>query len=635
MSFATTFKLEGEALDLANPAVLVINRGTEPSSIELLVRDEDGGGTRFDDIENPVTISITAPDKYGNNATLELKKWHIIYSSAAGPGLVKLILEDNRKIARDTRVTAEYNIQVASIDEGETFRDSSLNNGQQWYCLDAAIDAIEKFGLKYTRAKQLQRSVKFVKLPANLGNSAAGGFVSAQWDQMLPLLLDPIHCDPVINKDGSVSIVDRQSEASVNISAFMGVEGTVHDVDKHWIKPQKIVCEFETRIARQFRYEEGHSVVRGKDIEIEMVIPDADTSGNIFGFTEFYDEIQRAGGISRREVLDRWLKPRVVDVDTDNDASDVLAAKDQLEGFIRSSFRQLFRIDNEGGLDGMSDLAIGHLKFDGTTRTTHAVYMPYAFVHKFTRVGKGAKLKDYWETVVSTNVPFTYTRSAPWNAQLGVNDYGEIMLFLLPEVGGFTGARDLIPGQTLNPMRVGDAVDIIDDNHILPTQGQTKLSSGWIFRVVYHGLLIKDRDDLGIDRLHKETNTGFSGGKVPELVYRVSDMTANYGYTDAASMALDLPTLLNEDELAIRAEAVTEQVKRNFKDGKAGIYTTAGVDAIVNGDYWVRGNIHSMSIVIGAKRPHSVEAKWVVMPEVRPVYANNLNLQGLPVRLIR
>jgi len=637
MSFETSFKLEGIALDLAKPTVLVINRGTEPSSLELMVRDEEEGRTRFDELKNPVTISITSPDKFGNPATLELEKWHITYSAAAGPGIYKLVLEDNRKVARETRVTAEYNIEIATTEQSTdpAFREQSLDGGREWTCIKAAIDAIEKFGLKYTKAKQLQRSTKFVRLPANLGNSSAGGFVSAQWDQMLPLLLDPIHCDPVINADGSVSIIDRQSEASVNLQNLVGVEGSVMDVDKHWMKPKKITCEFETRIERQFDYEDSATASASDDIPIEMVIPEAGGNGEIFGFTEFYTEIQRQGGISDRNVLDRWYKPRVVDVDTDNDDAVVLAAKDQLEGFIRSSFRQLFRISDDKGLQGMSDITIGHLKYDGSTRTTRCVYMPYAFVHKFTRVGKGMKLKQYWETVISSNVNFTFTRAVPWNATLAMNDAGEIMIFLLPEIGGFARARELLAGHTTTPMRVGDAVDIADDNHVLPTQGQTKVKSGWFFKIIYHGLLLEDRSDLDVTRLHSETNTGFSEGEVPELVYRVSDMTANYNYENASAMTADDVTLSNKDELELRAEDVTKQIKRNFKDGKAGVFTTAGVDAIVNGEKWVRGNIHSMSIIIGGKRPHSVEVKWVVMPEVRPVYTNRLKLDGLPVRIIR
>lgn len=635
--FATTASINDIPLDLAKVAALVINRGTEPSLLKLLVRDEEGGGTRFDELENPVTIKISAPDKFGNPATLELEQWHITYTQAVSPGFVEMVLEDNRVTARRKRVTVGYNIQVPGDDDpnNPSFRQDTLKNGQQWTCLDAAIDAIKRFGLKYKKAKQLQRSVKFVDLPINLGNSVAGGFVSAQWDMMLPLLLDPIHCDPVINKDGSISIVDRESDAAQNLDQSVGVEGSVTDVDKHWMKPENITCEFETRVMRRFDYEEGATISRTDDIPIEMVIPEAGSGGEIFGYTEFYDEVQSETGLSRRQVLDRWLKPRVVEVDTNQDDAEALSAKDQIEGFIRSSFRQLFRIENLEGLQGMADLAIGHLSYDGSTSSTKSTYMPYAFIHKFTRVGKGKKLEEYWETVISTDVPFTYNRAAPWSAQLAMNDDGEILLLLQPEVGNSASFRELIPGHTSEPMRVGDAIDIQSDNHILSTHGQTTLKSGWFYQVMYHGLLLKDRPDLNVTRIFKETRAGITGGKVPEVTFRVSDMTANYGYENVQDMAADKLTLLNEAEITIRAEAIAEQIRRNFADGKAGIYNTAGVDAVVNGDYWVRGNIHSLTIVLGAKRPHSVEVQWVVMPEVRPVYANKQNLQGLPVRLIR
>lgn len=624
-------------MDLAVPATVIINRGTEPSLIELLVSDDDDGGTRFDKSKNPVTLEISAPDKYGNPVTLELKKWHITFSQPAGPGIYKVILEDNRITARRKRVTVGFNVQVpgdpANSDDPK-FREDTLDGDRQWTCLDAAIKAIKLFGLKYKRDKRLSRAIRFNRLPINLGNSAAGGFVSAQWDYMLPLLLDPIHCDPVINADGSVSIIDRATKASKGLQNYSGVEGSIKPVDKHWSKPKKITLEFETRISRQFNYEEGNTVVRGEDIEIEMVIGQAGTNGTVFGFTEFYDEVLDREGISRNKVLNRWLKPRVVETDTDNDDATVLARKDESESLIRSAFRSLFRIVNDEGLQGMADLQIGHLGWDGSTRTTRSTYMPYAFIHKFTRVGKGAKLEQYWETVISTDVGFTFDTSAPFAAQLATNDDGEILLFVTPESTS-GNHRTLIPGHMVNPMRVGDAIDIIDEAHVLPTQGQTKLKSGWLFYTVYHGLLLKDRPDLGIDRIHKETRTGFADGEVDEVSYRVSDMTANYGYANADDIAQDRLTLLNEDELAERSNAVLKQVRRNFSDGDAGVYGTAGLDAIVNGGYWVTGDIHSMTIILGAKRPHSVEAKWVVMPEVRPVYANRMNLQGLPVRLIR
>lgn len=636
--YETTFKLNGIALDLAQPSVMTVNRGTEPSLVELLVRDEEGGGTRFDKLENPVTLSIGTPDENNQPITLEMENWHIKYSEAAGPGMVLLVLEDNRKIAREQRVTVEYNIEVPSGEDDTTYRPQSLNNGKLWTCLDAAIDAIKRFGLKYT-ASPLARTLKAIDLPNNLGNSASGGFVSAQWDSTLPLLLDAIHCDPVLMADGSISIIDRYTESAHQLDQYAGVDGSVTQVDKHWMIPKKIKCEFETRVARKLEYEAPDPRQTGipttEDIQLEMVIPVLTASGEVSSYVEFFEEVERRTGLNKDQINARWFKPRVVTVDVNTDTASEMAEADDIESSIRSSFRQMFRLVNTKGMDGMSDVTIGLMAKDGSTRTTRAAYMPYSYMHKFTRVGKGASLQEYWNTVISTNVELSFARSAPWNAGMAMSDAGEILIYLIPEVGASPQARQLNPGKTATAVRVGDAIDIADPNHVLPTQGQTALESSWQLFVVYHGKLIKDRPDLGIKRLHEEVRTGFSSGEVDLLTYRIPDMTANYSYEKGVDIGADSLSLTNKDELATRSKDVTEQIKRNFKDGKAGVYTTAGVAAIVNGGIWVRGNIHSMSIAIGTKKAYSVLANWVVMPEVRPLYTHNLDRNGLPVRFIR
>lgn len=640
-TFATSVTLNNDPIDLVVPTALVINRGTEPSLLELVVRDEENkpGSTRYDDLDNPVTIKITTPDKYQNPAVTTLENWYLVRSEPYAPGLVKLTLMDCRWTATHKRVTKEYNIYVAGYGtDTETKRKSSLRfNGELWTCYEAAIDAIQRFGLEFKEDPQFPRNLKDVSLPRNLGNSAAGGFVGANWSYMLPMLLDPIHCDPVITEDGKITITDRQTESAKGLQDYVGVEGMVGDRKTDWETPKVVELLLQQRVARRFRYIESITTAAGEDLGLENVIPKEERSGGgviTEGHEEILEAIRREWGFNAVQIRSLWLGPRVMPQGTRGDAQSVIDRKDRWEAYIRESYRQKFRVIDRDGLNTFADILIGHMGADGSTRSDRCVYMPFAYIHKYTYLKAGQTIEQYWDTSISSNVNLDYENPAPWKAYIFFDQKGEVVVQLLPQLDWIRYAREVIPGRTVEPIRFGDAIDIQDDNHILPTQGQTILSSAFQADIYYHGLLVTDRPDLGLERLHKVTRDVDQSGKVDKVQYRVDDITANWGHVDTDAVYKDDLSLLNEQEIEQRATYIQSQLQRNFKSGRAGVFKCAGVDAIANGDYWVRGNVHSMTILIGAKRPYTIETQWIVMPEVRPVYTSALKLQGLPVRTL-
>jgi len=639
MSFATSVTMNGDPIDLVVPTALVINRGTEPSLLELVVRDEEDGGTRYDDIDNPVTITIVTPGKYQDSAVVKLENWYIVRTVPHSPGLVKMVLMDCRWTAEHKRVTKEYNVYVAGYGtDNDTKRQSSLrNNGELWTCYEAAIDAIQRFGLLFKEDQNFPQNLKDVRLPRNLGNSPAGGFVAAKWSYMLPLLLDPIHCDPVITEDGKITIVDRQSEASTGLQDYVGVEGSVGDRKTDWETPKEVDLLFQQRVARRFQYIESQTVASSADLGLENVIPQEERAGGgviTEGHEELFEAIRREWGLTAAQIRSLWLGPRVMPQGSRQDAQSVIDRKDRWEAYLRESYRQKFRVVDKDGLNTFADILIGHLGADGSTRSDRCVYMPFAYIHKYTYLKAGQTIEQYWETTISSNVSIDFENPAPWQAFIFFDQKGEVIVQLLPQLDWIRYAREITPGHIDGGIRFGDAVDIQDDNHVLPTQGQSILSTGYLAYIYYHGLLVTDRPDLGLERLHKVTKTINPAGKVDKVQYRVDDITANWGHVDSAAVLSDDITLLNEAEIEQRAVYLQEQIKRNFADGRAGVFKCAGVDAVANGDYWVRGNIHSMTFLIGAKKAYTVETQWVVMPEVRPLYVNALKLQGLPVRTL-
>lgn len=640
--FSTGIKIEDIDVDLAVPAIITINRGAEPSLIEFVVSDEEDGSTRFDQLENPVTIKINAPDEYGDQQTLELEKWYITSIEPHSPGLKSIVIQDVRWAAQQRRLTKDYNVYETGAGLKETPRASSLNGGQDWTVYDALIDALEAFGLEHDSGNQLSASDRSVVLPHNLGNNTmSGGFIGAPLGFVLPVMAEVIHHDLVIRPNGKFRLVDRHLDRVDALDNWAPIGGAVEKRDTHWQWPKTIEVMFETRLARFFDYRESLTVSTGTDLSVQNAVPVTHVTDSLFGtdaeggYGDLLFRAQDAVGLSLTDIRNRWLKPRLVPID-DNWTDEKKALYAQWDNLLRQHFRQTFKIVDVDGLKTMVDLRMGHLGPNGSSINERSVYMPYTYVYRYTNVDKEGSAKEIVNTNISESVqfdPFTAAdyKPAPWLPVLFYDKNGAVILHLEAQDSFRVG--QLHPGLFGRPVRFGDIVDLTSDDVNLPTVYQTPLRGGFYTRIYYHGLLTEDRTDIGIDRLKKIELPLLDEGKVEKVQYLVRDITSNVGYSDKKGLAGNILEPLNEAEVRERAEFVAEQVKRNFVDGKAGVFQTAGVSAITNADFWVEGNVNSLNIMIGSRAPYTVVCQWVVMPEVRPVITSDIKkaMQGAPV----
>ncbi|MCZ7608495.1 MAG: hypothetical protein M5U25_21120 [Planctomycetota bacterium] len=618
--------------------MLIINRNAESSLLELIISDEDGGGTRFDSVKNPVDIKITAPDASQQPVTLKLEKWYITSIQPHSPGLMALVLQDVRWTAEPKRLTKGYNVYETGSGVEPIPRQDTLNNGADWTCYDAARDALTEFGFELD-TDGISNQIKAVILPRNLGNSGvAGGFVGAPFSFVMATLLGPINCDFVVRPNGKIRIINRNFDRTTNLEEFVGVGGVIGDRDIHWQKPKIIEVQFETRVARYFSYTESETTVDGLDLGLENVHPVTLVVRNLFdvpddgGYYNLFSSARTEVGLSLSQIRERWLKPRMVIVNN-TDLKSVKAHKAKWDNLIRQHFRQTFRVRDLTGAKSMVDIRVGHLGPNGSTVTERCVYMPFTRHYDFTNVDVTGTPDEILSTTISQGTPLDLTEDgfipAPFHPLLFADRRNGAIILQLQKIQSEMYLT-LHPGLFVREVQFGDVADITADNVDLPTVYQAHLASNFYMRVYYHGLLTGDRPDLGITRITKAQRDGFGDGEVDSVSFFVSDITANYGYETKKDLANNSLILLNADEIAKRADFVAEQVKRNFVDGRAGIFTCGGVSSIVDGGFWVDGTIQTMQLVIGGRSPWSVETRYVVMPEVNAIKTAKVT-QGPPV----
>lgn len=649
MSNAVHISINDIPIDYIGAASLRVSRGAEPSMLTLLVRDEDGGGTRFDELVNPVVISITTPDAYGESVTLKLENWHISEVIPNAPGVYALVLEDCRKLAVDkgAALTVDYNVYVAGYGTTEVARLTSLKDSRDWTCYEAAQDIIERFGLVFEPETDFPAELEIPALPRNLGNSIGGGFVGATWIASVQLALEPIHCDVIVLPNGNVSITDRKTEHATELDKYSAVAGIVAERDRHWQKPQFIDVLFQNRIERWLYADEVATAANWADLDMENVVPRSQVTSVQPGHEHIEDALQRVTGAGVAAIRRFYMCPIMIDRAGPTYTATERAERAELEGYVRACLRTRFRVKTDLGRATLMDVRLGHIGTDGKTKSEDSVYMAHERVIDFVDVGEVRDMAQLAESATSTAVPFDITKPAPWVARFGYDDAGELILELVSEHRQRHGLRRYIadiPGLLNARLAATSLLNQIDPTFDLnEASTERRLVAGWFVYVFYHGLQVAPRPEIGLpERVTTVQRPLFDDGPLDTVSLLVSDMTANYATvrTSGANpgrLPNGLPLqCINATQIEERADYIRDQARKYFEDGRAGIVTTAGVEAITAGKLWVRGNVQSMTIEIGAKAPFTVECKWVVLPEISLIRTDDQRkaLQGVPPRML-
>lgn len=632
----TLWTLQDVPLDQVVAVALVINRGIEASNVQFVVRDEDGAADQLKGKPNPVVIAVTAPDLDGNAQTLKLENWYITDVLPHGPGFLRIVVQDCRWLARQRKLTRDYNVYTSGGGTQTTARKSSLKaDGNPWTCLEAAVDALGHFGLEFEADPEVPEELTKEPLPRNLGNARGGGFVGADFEAAMPVLTELMQLDMVVLPSGKITLTDRERDVATGLEKFIGTDGVVGDRDISWQKPRELICKMESRVERALHCNDASSSAEGLDIGVTMVMPrELATSGPLETvFVDMVAELSSAWGLQIGDVRRRYFKPAVI-ATASNDSITMAQRKRQANAWIKECFRRVFKLENALGTNTLADLRLGHMAANGSTRTVRCVYMPFSYIKRtIPYFNPGARAQDLAAMRLSENSPargIDTKNPAPFDATWGYDNRGDIILKLTPVDVDYAVA--VYPGALARPLHFGQIIDLADDATWLSNlQHDATFAAGWTAFVVYHALLTADRPDLGIKRLREERLPLFADGQVESVEYFIRDMTANYTLLDVSLWGV---ALANAAEITARVENIRKQVLAAFKDGKAGVMRTGGVDAIVRGKYWVKGNIYSLVIMLGATTHFSVEAQWTVMPHIRPIYLDDMQeaLQGAQIR---
>jgi hypothetical protein len=633
----TSWKLNDLPIDQAQPATLTIDRGYSPSSLVFVVREELAERIRA--LTNPVTIEVTAPDLQGQPQVLKLEKWYITALEPAAPGFWRCVIHDVRWTAASgkRKLTHDYNVFISTgVDDTQgVYRTSSLNGIVKWTAYKACIDAIRRFGLTFEADPGLDTKLLTQELPRNLGNAKGGGFVGADFEYALPILAETIQLDLVPLENGSVTLTDRIRNQTNGLEKFIGIEGRIGTRDWRWRKPRKVRLLFEQRVERSLHGDEGASQTKGQDRKITNVMPK-----ELVSFTDapiqhvdLQDYMRTTWSVTLDMIRKRYFGPHIIDRAA-ADTPRMLKDKDRDERACKECFRLLWKVGESLGGTSLVDIDIGRLGSDGRTRSNRAVYMPYSYIRRENDIYfAGIQPEDLAAIPLSDNSldPFTGA-PAPFEATLGYSQRGELLIKLKP--AEVYSMLDIYPGQLVKPVRLGDALALSDAaQYLADLVDDAELAGSFNIEIIYHGLLTEARADLGLARLHTIEQPLFADGQVDAVEYFVRDMTANHGLTAVTSGNVQL---LNGDELRARAGFIAAQVLKAFEAGEAGVMMCGGVDAIVRGKYWVRGNITSLSILLGHTAPHTVTTQWTALPQLRPVELEDVGpmLQGPAIREI-
>lgn len=644
----TRFSVDGVPVDFIDgaPIEITISRGVMPSTFGVIVARDGTADKALRVKRNPVTLKIECADHTTvGKDEIELQEWYIVSRREREQGMVQYVIADVRWAKSYNKLTAEYNI----VSYGGAYRYRSLNKNAPWKAVLAAEDALKKLGYTVAELGDVRFSVGTIPLPDNLGNDEqGGGWVSAPQEDAIPPMLEGASCDPVPTSDGKLAIVDRFTENSKNLQQYAMAVGDVAATDATWQEPAEIIVPFRKRIERMLHYQEvgSRQTTSSSDSEVDVgvdnVMPDwrpmedkpvatVKTIADWMNDTDLYGIKYLGGSLAKfRQV---YLK-RVTFNPEGSLTPQQIAALFNAESLVRKCFWLWFRIrpytntktDDVRGK--YADIKLERLQKDGTGKPG-AVYMDYTRKLNIGRYKTAAR--NPLNAVFSENV--SMRRS--WLAQAGVRPAPvdpapasarwidrEGLVFEISfekpdsiQVGGY------LPGHLVTPVGISQNDFQNAKNGTAPfvTDDSVALKDSFEMAVFWHGLWTGDgAGEMSRTYNHKVAGAPSAKGRPTLTTGCVMDVTANYAY-DSENGGKFPGVLLNQKELAARAQDIAREIKDSLKQKRAGISTHVGIGVLTRGKVWVAGDIHEIKIIINGRKPGSVETRVTVLPGKRPV----------------
>lgn len=646
--FPTSVSINGIPVESMNEFEIHLSRGVDPWIFTVVSSDN-----RFDGLENPVTIELSAPDRnLVAGATLTLYGWHLVMSRPVDPGRTAYTFADARWRASYNKFSGSFNMVWA---------DGTPWESRRWTCVQAAEYAMERFGLRPDIGLHDISDEMFSKeLPNNLGNTEEGGFHSASMHEVFPKLLEPIRADLIITPSGNCRIVGRSDSNSnktlrqkriYDVPDYSMIGGSVGERVIRWQVPREIVVQFRRKIEGVFYFAEeggGRTFARPLAPKIGMLQNVArDPDGDFRNFGEASGEWTRGWigpGSAVGHMRRFWFRPELFPFDAVPEnlrsapdwAGRVIDAEEQL----RMAWRRYYRVDfTDEPSRACSRIRLGRLDEGGGTLSAGGVLCDYTTVHDafvMTRREIQGPSSRMMEGTLSQGRGFTVS---PFQAVWADED--ERVFVIVPTTSG-KNTKIVFPGLFESDMTLRLSLTAVESGETVynTVRSSPIISAGFKAAVYWNGYVVRPFGWF-YEREHSVSRPAHGAG--PRVFVPAGDMTANFRLTggqtaaemEQAAAGGGSYELLNNDEVQARATEVAQAVLQTYEQGTSGVATCGGVHAIASGGIITGGPIHNTIIQFGGASSYSITTHYEVVPERRPGEATTDKLDGVaPERLL-
>jgi hypothetical protein len=621
---ANRITVGGQDIEFTGASQIEISRGAEPSYASFFIADP----APFRGLSNPVTIEITTPkaEDVNQEVKLVLKNWHIIEISPHTTGLYRMVLADNRFIAKYPKLNKSYNVKT--IDG--VYRISSLKNGQS-YLVTEALEAINvEHGLTLRIDSRCANTLsKLNFLPTNLGNSEGGGFFAEEYSAVIPPITERIRASITIDRDGNVMLTDRVTDCTVGLIDRGAYEGLIDQRDIHWQIPDNIKVLFQQRFERCFESIEDpqgtSSPLPDFEYEVQNVVPAPQDPSLLAGpsyFMRFDPEFLNSLGYTLAAWRERYFKSTMIP-DSVMLTVTQLTAKRRRAELGKSNWHLLYRVNFNVNRNRIwTNLVMGRLGADGKTIKASYVFMDYTVLHEYPFFDRNGtqSVRPYQ----STRYPFPDLTSldlvdSPFVADFAISGRNELLFKIAPLDMGIRFAS-IVPCLTTEDATWLDRQAFVTDQEQGAVFDKLVASTKHRMRVYFHALLSDDNGPNGSPRYYEITKpnrkTGSQASSGRTLVVRSDSVTANWGMQSNRSTLL-----LNGVTLTQEADEIVARLSKAYADAKAGFLACVGVECLLNDANWVGGNINRIVIRIGmdADASFTITTLFEVLPEISEI----------------
>lgn len=655
------------AVEFIGSFSLEMPRGTDAGEVKLLTsRPEE-----FNSIGAGACTFLFSHDKGDLGAgkqTFGWKGWFMesLQPNPSQPGLYTAVFRDARSMRARKRISVSYNVEWP---DQYLRADTMTSSSTRWTCLNAAYDALEKFGFTVDKdSSTLTNWQKHEFLPNNLGNSQGGGFAGVNFIELIPLLLEPIRCDIIMTPENKVRVVSRSGkDDSPKLKAHRLIGGVVGERNIKWLKPKKVRVLFDRILEGGWDYTIGTSgataaQVRGMNWQVNNVMPKFNSTkmAELDEWTDIEEQIRSEFAIADGEeyLCARWFKPSLFPYRRDRDrliteSPEGIAKKKWYNDGVRRCWRRLFQVNPRLFTTAFSytryftGIRLGRLDENGGVVSGGNVYCDFT---RHLKWGHNAHQQsaDPMELRFSENVKLGFAggyRSpdglenidflpAPFNARWVSAE--KLIFEVSPRKPNHVNEEEFYPALMSEHLNYGKVFELASGTALRRTPLQGTFKTAWNMRVLWNGRLVSNIAGMDIlegtgqrGRMWAETRTAFPDGLGEDVEVRVDEITANHVFSERLLRIINIgnihtytpDVLANKEEIEDVADHITEQIVQTYNQNRAGTAHVAGVSALAAG-IWTGGAIHNVRLAVGEGGEQSaLTTQYIVQPEIRPLTA--------------